>query len=60
MQLMSQRGMWAWKVTVTVQCPQGQEVDVEPDGASPVGSVMLCVILSMHVAAFTQRPAVPS
>ena len=44
MQLISQRGMWAWKMTVTVQRPQGQKVDVEPDGASPVRSIMLCVI----------------
>ena len=47
MQLMSQRGMWAWKMTVAVQCPQSQEVDVEPDRASPVGSIMLCIICSM-------------
>lgn len=60
MQLMGQRGMWAGKVTVTVQCPQSQEVDVEPDGASPVGSIMFCVVLSMYAAAFTQRPAVPA
>lgn len=60
MQLMSQRGMWAWKVAVTVQGPQSQEIDVEPDGASPVGTIMLCVILSMHIAAFAQRPAVPT
>ena len=52
MQLVSQRSMWAWKLTVPVQRPQGQEVDVEPDGASPVWSIMLCVVGSMHAAAF--------
>lgn len=60
MQLTGQRGMRACTVTVTVQGPQGQEVDVEPDWASPIGAIMLGVILSMYIAAFTQRPAVPT
>ena len=60
MKLVSQRGIWAWKMTVAVQRPQRQEVDVEPDRASPVGGIMLCVIRSMYVAAFTQRPTVPT
>lgn len=56
MQLMSDGSMWAFKPAVPVQRPQRQIVDVEPDWASPVWSVMLGVIRPMHTAALTQRP----
>ena len=42
---------------VVVQSPQGEEVDVEPDGTSPVGGIVLCVAGQVQGTRLAQGPA---
>ena len=37
--------VWPLHCPVVVQSSDGQEVDVDPDGSSPVGGIMFCVLL---------------
>ncbi len=48
--------MWSSCLAVLMQSSEGKEVDVEPNWASPVGSIMLSVVHTMNGAAQTERP----
>ena len=48
--------MWTPCLAVTMQSSKGKEVDVEPNWASPIWSIMLSVVNTMNGATQTERP----
>ncbi len=48
--------MWSSCLAVLMQSSEGKEVNVEPDWASPVWSIMLSVVNTMNAAAQTEGP----
>jgi len=48
--------MWSSCLAVLMQSSEGKEVNVEPDWASPVWSIMLSVVNTMNGAAQTEGP----